>query len=164
MHRFAYAEARDQLGSALELLGALPATIDRDRAESLLRLDDVICTTFHDLGRFMNTETVQSLERAYSLCHEHGKDTHHCDVLSTLAFVYANRGEVEKGRGACEELLTVASELNDADMIGRAHFRQLSCHCGVAISARPYKRSTALTNCPGFLAPGRNFRMVDGSL
>jgi class 3 adenylate cyclase/tetratricopeptide (TPR) repeat protein len=120
-HRFAYAEAREQLGSALELLGALPATLDRDRAESLLRLDHVICAIFHDLGRLMNIETVQSLERAHSLCHEHGEDTHHCDVLSALAYIYANRGEVEKGQRACEELLALASKLNDADMIGRAY-------------------------------------------
>ena len=122
MHRFAYAEAKEQLCSALELIPALPPTIERDRAESRLRLNNVICTIFHDVGAIMNDETVQSLERARALCQQHGKDTHHCDVLSALAFLYANRNEVEKGHPTCEELLAVASELNDADMIGRAHF------------------------------------------
>ena len=122
MHRFAYAEAKEQLGHALELIAALPPTIDRDRAESLLRLNLVICTIFHDVWSFLNPEMVQNLQRAHALCEGNGKDTHHCDVLSALAFLYANRCEVEKGRAACEELLAVASELNDTDMIGRAHF------------------------------------------
>jgi tetratricopeptide (TPR) repeat protein len=122
MHRFAYAEAKEQLRSALELIPALQPTIERDRAESRLRLNHVICTIFHDIGGFMNDEMLLSLERAHTLCQEDGKDTHHCDVLSALAFVYANRWEVEKGRGACDELIAVASEHNDADMIGRAHF------------------------------------------
>jgi hypothetical protein len=69
----------------------------------------------------MNNEMVQSLERAHSRC-EDRKETHHCDVLTALTFLYANRGEVEKGQGACAELLAIASELNDPDMIGRAHF------------------------------------------
>jgi tetratricopeptide (TPR) repeat protein len=122
MSRFAYAEAKEQFGCALELTASLAPTVDRDRAESLVRLNHVICAIFHEIGAFMNAETVQSLERAHSLCHEQGMDTHHCDVLSALAWPYANRGEVEKGRDACEELLAVASQLHDADMIGRAHF------------------------------------------
>jgi class 3 adenylate cyclase/tetratricopeptide (TPR) repeat protein len=122
MHRFAYAEAREQLSSALELIPALPPKIERDRDESRLRLDHAICSHFHDVASAMSVETVHSLERAHFLYEEHGKDTHHCDVLSALACLYANRGEVEKGQSACTELLTLASELNDPDMIGRAHF------------------------------------------
>jgi tetratricopeptide (TPR) repeat protein len=122
MHRNAYAEAKEQLGSALGLIAALAPTLDRDRAESLVRLNLVICTVFLDVSSVMNDETVQSLERARALCKEYGKDTHHCDVLSALAFLYANRFQWEKAQGACGELLALASELNDADMIGRAHF------------------------------------------
>jgi tetratricopeptide (TPR) repeat protein len=121
MHRFAYAEAREQFGRALELIASLAPTLDRDRAESLVRLNHVMCTIFHDIGSAFDAEVVQSLERAQALC-EGDRDTHHCDVLSALAFLYANRCEVKTGQGTCAELLAVASELNDPDMIGRAHF------------------------------------------
>jgi class 3 adenylate cyclase/tetratricopeptide (TPR) repeat protein len=122
MHRFAYAEAKERLGSALGLIAALAPTLDRDRAESLVRLDLVISRIFMDVSSVLDSEMVQSLERAHALCERLGKDTHHCDVLSALAFLYANRFEWEKAEGASGKLLALASELNDADMIGRAHF------------------------------------------
>jgi class 3 adenylate cyclase/tetratricopeptide (TPR) repeat protein len=121
MARTAFAEAQDQFGAGLTLLTSLPETTRRDRTESLVRLNLGICTIFRDVGAFMDSAVLSSVERAHELCEKLGRDSHHCDVLSALAFLLANRFEWEKAQAACDELLQLASELNDPDMIGRAH-------------------------------------------
>jgi class 3 adenylate cyclase/tetratricopeptide (TPR) repeat protein len=122
MLRTAFAEAQEQFGAALTSLTALPATIERDRTESIVRLKLGICTIFRDVGSFMSDAVLSSVERANELCEKLGSDSHHCDVLSALAFLYSNRFEYEKMRTACDKLLALASDLNDTEMIGRAHF------------------------------------------
>jgi class 3 adenylate cyclase/tetratricopeptide (TPR) repeat protein len=122
MARTAFAEAQDQFGAGLTLLTTLPETTQRDRTESLVRLNLGICTIFIDVGAFMGSALLSSLERAHELCEKLARDSHHCDVLSALAFLYGQRSEWEKTQAACDELLQLASELNDPDMIGRAHF------------------------------------------
>jgi class 3 adenylate cyclase/tetratricopeptide (TPR) repeat protein len=122
MARTAFAEAQDQFGAALTLLTTLPETTRRDRTEGLVRLNLGICTIFRDVGGFMDSAVLSSMERAHELCEKLGRDSHHCDVLSALAFLYANRFELEKAQSACDQLLRLASELNDSDHIGQAHF------------------------------------------
>jgi class 3 adenylate cyclase/tetratricopeptide (TPR) repeat protein len=122
MARTAFAQAQDQFGAGLTLLTTLPETTQRDRTESLVRLNLGICTIFVDVGAFMGSAVLSSLERSHELCEKLGRDSHHCNVLSALAFLYGQRSEWEKTQAACDELLQLASELNDPDMIGRAHF------------------------------------------
>src|SRR5215813_6206232 len=100
----------------------VPETTQRDRTESLVPLNLGICTIFRELGAFMGSALLSSLERAHELCEKLGGDSHHCNVLSALAWLYAQRSEWEKTQAACDEPLPLASELNDPDMIGRAHF------------------------------------------
>jgi tetratricopeptide (TPR) repeat protein len=121
-HRLAYIESKELFGRALELVAGLKPTVDRDRTESLVRLNLAISTIFNEVGTFMDAGLLASLERAHTLCEELGRDTHHCDVLSALAFLYANRAETDKTREVCEELLAIATELGDTDLVGRAHF------------------------------------------
>jgi tetratricopeptide (TPR) repeat protein len=121
MSRSAYGEAAEPLNTALELLATLPATTERDRSESVLRLTLVISTIFNDLGALMIAATSESLERARELCAKAGKDSHR-EVLSDLAFIYANRSESKKAHAVCDELLEIATEMHDTDMIGRARF------------------------------------------
>jgi len=122
MSRSAYGEAAEPLNTALELLATLPATTERDRSESVLRLTLVSSTIFNDLGALIIAATSESLERARELCAKAGKDSHRCEVLSALAFLYANRSESKKAHAVCDELLEIATEMHDTDMIGRARF------------------------------------------
>ncbi len=120
--RSAFSEARQPLDTALELLPRLPATLDRDRTESSLRLNLGICAIYGDILVFMSKEMVDNLERARAQSEKLGRDIHRCDVLSALAFLYANRLEASKAKAACAELLEIATDLNDSDMMGRALF------------------------------------------
>jgi tetratricopeptide (TPR) repeat protein len=123
MSRSAYREAEEPLNTALVLLSTLPASIERDWTESSLRLNLGVCTIYNVPGAYMLAETLESLELARGLCEKFGKDALRCDVLSALAFLYANRLESEKKvQTTCEELLEIATQMNDTDMIGRGLF------------------------------------------
>jgi tetratricopeptide (TPR) repeat protein len=122
MSRSAYGEAVESLNSALELLATLPTTTERDESESALRLSLVTSTIFNDLGALMAAATSESLERARELCARVHNDRLRAEVLSALAYIYANRIESKKVQAVCDELLEVAANIRDTDMIGRARF------------------------------------------
>jgi class 3 adenylate cyclase/tetratricopeptide (TPR) repeat protein len=122
MSRSAYSEAVEFLNTALELLPMLPATTERDQTESALRLSLVSSTIFDDLAALMAIQTSESLERARALCERVRNDRLHAEVLSALAYIYANRIESTKVHAVCDELLRVATGIQDIDMIGRARF------------------------------------------
>ena len=122
MSRSAYGEALESFDSALELLATLPATTERDECESALRLSLVTSTIFNDLGALMAAATSESLERARELCARVQNDRLRAEVLSALAYIYANRVESKKVHIVCDELLAVAANIQDTDMIGRARF------------------------------------------
>jgi len=122
MSRSAYAEATDRLTAALELLRAQPDGLERDRAESAVRLSLANCMMVGVSGGFAATAPVDMLERARELCEEVGDEDRLCDVLDALAVQYANRLEHRKERAIAGELLRIALRMHKPETIGRARF------------------------------------------
>jgi len=119
MSRSAYAEATDRLTAALELLRAQPDGLERDRAESAVRLSLANCMMVSVSGGFAATAPVDMLERARELCEEVGDEDRLCEILDALAVQYANRLE---HRAIAEELLRIALRMHNPETIGRARF------------------------------------------
>src|SRR6266851_2630979 len=122
MSRSAYAEATDRLTAALELLRAQPDGLERDRAESAVRLSLANCMMVSVSGGFVATAPVEMLERARALREKFGDDASLCEVLDALAVQYGNRLEHRKERAVAEELLRIALRMHKPETVGRARF------------------------------------------
>ncbi len=122
MSRSAYAEATDRLTATLELLRAQPDGLERDRADSAVRLSLANCMMVSVSGGFVATAPVEMLERARALREEFGDDASLCEVLDALAVQYANRLEHRKARAVAQELLRIALRMHKPETVGRARF------------------------------------------
>jgi class 3 adenylate cyclase/tetratricopeptide (TPR) repeat protein len=120
MSRSAYAEARDQLNSALELLHTQGDELECDRTEIAVRLDLAICIKFTG-GRF-ETATLKNLERARELCENVGDDRSRFKVLDALADQYHALAEHQKLHAVGEELIRIARHTHNSEMVGHARF------------------------------------------
>jgi class 3 adenylate cyclase/tetratricopeptide (TPR) repeat protein len=120
MSRSAYAEARDQLTAALELIRTLPDNIDRDRTEIAMRFSLAFCILLSVPGAFLQTAFAENLERARDLCEKIGDDASRLGILAALVFPYSNGFQRQKARAFCEELLSIATRLHDSERIGHA--------------------------------------------
>jgi tetratricopeptide (TPR) repeat protein len=119
MSRSAYAEARDQLNSALELLPTQLDGPERDRTEIALRFDLAICMKFTVSGALGGTASVDNLERARELCERISDDTGCCEVLVALADQYFPLDENQKIHAVGEELLRIGERTHNSEMVGR---------------------------------------------
>ncbi len=120
--RSAYAEAGDQLTSALELLAAQADDLDRDRSELSVRFNLAVCVTRAVSGGVTASGTVNNLERARELCLKLGDHATLLQVLAALGSVYGNRFERQKAQAVGAELLDMATRVDDSDMVGRARW------------------------------------------
>jgi tetratricopeptide (TPR) repeat protein len=122
MGRSAYAEARDQLTSALEIMSNQPDNVECNRVEAAVRHKLGICMRIATRAGFAAGAPVEILERARELCEKIGDDVKLVEVLEALATQYGTRSEHKKARALREELLSVAQRISDPAMIGRAQF------------------------------------------
>jgi class 3 adenylate cyclase/tetratricopeptide (TPR) repeat protein len=120
MNRTAYLEASGQLTSALDLLRKQPDDVERDRSEIAVRFSLAFCVNLGVPGAFAATATLENLERARDLCEKIGDDASRLGILAALAFLYNNRFERQKARAFCDELLSIATRLDDTERIGHA--------------------------------------------
>ena len=121
MSRSAYAEATDQLNSALALLQTQPNELERDRAEITVRFDLALCLKF-SVNLLGTTEPINNLERARALCERVGDDISLFEVLGALWDQFGNANETEKVRAIGEEMLIIAARTHNSEMVGRARF------------------------------------------
>ena len=122
MNRSAYAEARDQLTSALEILGMQPDNAELNRVEIDVRHKLAICMRIAARAGFAASAPIEILERARELCEKIQDDLRLVEVLEALAIQYGTRSEHQKARALREELLVIAMRLGDSGMIARAQF------------------------------------------
>ncbi|MBV8360184.1 MAG: AAA family ATPase, partial [Deltaproteobacteria bacterium] len=122
MRRSAYAEARDQLTSALERLRMQPDNVEANKVEVAVRHKLAICTRIATRAGFAASVPVEILERARELCEKINDDEKLVEVLEALAIQYGTRSEHQKARALREELLAIAARIGDPELIGRAQF------------------------------------------
>ena len=118
MARSAYAGARDQFNSALELLQAQPDSAERVRNEIEVRLSLHAC--FRATGGW--EKIADNLEQARELGGKTSNDSSRFDVFEALADHYFIQADNHKHRAAAEELLAIATRTRDREMAGRARF------------------------------------------
>jgi class 3 adenylate cyclase/predicted ATPase len=119
VQRSAYAEAINQLTTALELLSTLPDTAERAQQELRLQIA---------LGLpLMLTQgpTAPQLETAYvrarALCQQVGDSAQLFPVLRGLCLLYANRGELRMAHELGEQLLRLAQRAQETALLLEAH-------------------------------------------
>jgi len=122
MSRSAYAEARDQLTSALGILRMQPDNVECNRVEIAVRHKLALCMRIATRAGFAASAPVEILERARELCEKISDHRKLVEVLEALAIQYGTRSKHQKARALREQLLAIAVRLGDPETIGRAQF------------------------------------------
>jgi class 3 adenylate cyclase/tetratricopeptide (TPR) repeat protein len=120
--RSGFAESLGHLGKAIELLGRLPESRQRDEVEVEMQLalgSAIIATrSYADAG------IEAAYERALRLCQGLGDDAKVAHALAGLSIFYLNRGQLELGAELAERVLEIG-QLDDDDelrLLGHVQF------------------------------------------
>lgn len=106
IQRSAYAEATDQLTTALALLASLPDTPERRQQELALQM--TLGPALMATKGYATPEVEQAYARARALCAQVGETAQLPRVLRGLRVFYFVRGELEAARDLGEQLFTLA--------------------------------------------------------
>lgn len=117
--RTAFLEAITHFQSALNLLGELSESPERDRLE--LQLQQSLASAFIAAKGFGAEETTQAFNRALRLCERLEGTPQIFPVLNGLAGVHLMRGEFERSRAAAEDLLARARYVSDTTALLMGH-------------------------------------------
>ena len=124
LNRFAITEALSHLQTALELLIALPETLDRTKKELALQsMMGVASVVKVGAG---SVEAERAYSRARDLCRKSDDTSSMFPVLWGLWRVPMARGELQKAKGLADQLLDVAGKTEDAAYLLEAHHAQWS--------------------------------------
>jgi predicted ATPase len=118
--RSAFKESAESYQQALALLEQLPESAERDRSELALQVRygvAILATSGWNAPEFGKAYT-----RAEVLCASVGKDTQLFTVLFGLWSFHLVRGEYLKSRAYADEMLNLASRLNDDASRVQAHW------------------------------------------
>ena len=118
---FANQEAAALARRGLEQLGPLPDTPERRRCE--LRLQMALGVSLRATRGFADAEVEQAHARARELCGEVEPTVQYFPVLWGLCLYYVVRGEVRTGVELGEQLLGLATAVNDSALLVQAHAR-----------------------------------------
>ena len=118
---FANQEAAALARRGLEQLGPLPDTPERRRCE--LRLQMALGVSLRATRGFADAEVEQAHARALKLCGEVEPTVEYFPVLWGLCLYYVVRGEVRTGGELGEQLLGLATAVNDSALLVQAHAR-----------------------------------------
>jgi class 3 adenylate cyclase/predicted ATPase len=117
--RSAHEEAIAQFRKAIALVETLPAGRERDAREA--GVQRALGTTLMAARGFAHAETEAAYERARTLCEAVGDSETLASVLSALAGLYVNRGELDRSIMLLERLLAMGDETRDQFLIVAAH-------------------------------------------
>ena len=115
----AYAEAISHVTTALDLLGTLPDTLDRDQQE--LVLQTTLAQAWGATKGVASPEVERAATRARALCQQVGETRHLFPVLSVLERMYRLRAELSTARELAEQLLHLAQRMPDSVYLAQAH-------------------------------------------
>jgi predicted ATPase len=118
---FANQEAAALARRGLEQLGPLPDTPERRRCE--LRLQMALGVSLRASRGFADAQVDQAHARARKLCGEVEPTVQYFPVLWGLCLYYVVRGEVRTGGELGEQLLGLATAVNDSALLVQAHAR-----------------------------------------
>ncbi len=118
---FANQEAAALARRGLEQLGPLPDTPERRRCE--LRLQMALGVSLRATRGFADAEVERAHARARELCGEVEPTVPYFPVLWGLCLYYVVRGEVRTGVELGEQLLGLATAVNDSALLVQAHAR-----------------------------------------
>jgi serine/threonine protein kinase/predicted ATPase len=118
---FANQEAAALARRGLKQLGTLPDTPERRRCE--LRLQMALGVSLRATRGFADAEVDQAHARALKLCGEVEPTVEYFPVLWGVCLYYVVRGEVRTGALLGEQLLGLATAVNDSALLVQAHAR-----------------------------------------
>jgi class 3 adenylate cyclase/predicted ATPase len=117
--RSAYVEAVGLFRSALELLKAVPETPERDQEELGLQLG--LGVPLHAIKGTSSPEMRETYARARELCQQMGETLRLFPVLVGLWGFYNMRAELDTARQLAQQLLSIAEDRQDPDLLLIAH-------------------------------------------
>src|SRR5262245_31161125 len=117
--RFAHQEAVMLARRGLELLKNLPETIERARQELTLQI--ALCMALQITQGYGAATVEQTYKRAIELCLQSGENLKLFSVLAGLVLVYMFRAELKTAREICEQMLSIAQNSTDPNLLARAH-------------------------------------------
>jgi predicted ATPase/3-dehydroquinate dehydratase len=117
--RSAYQESVILFTKGLELLKALPVT--PERAQQELRLQVALGTALTSTKGYAAPEVKQTYLRAQELSQQLGKATELFSALSGLRCYYAMRTEHKTANALADQLLKIAEDARDSDLLIEAH-------------------------------------------
>jgi class 3 adenylate cyclase/predicted ATPase/ribosomal protein L40E len=117
--RSAHMEAVGLFRSALELLRAVPETLERDQEELELQLG--LGVPLHDIKGTSAPEMRETYARARELCRQMGETLQLFPVLVGLWGFYNLRAELGTSRQLAQQLLSSAEDRQDPDLLLIAH-------------------------------------------
>jgi len=117
--RSAHVEAVGLFRSALELLKAVPETPERDQEELELQLG--LGVPLHAIKGTSAPEMRETYARARELCRQMGETRQLFPVLVGLWGFYNGRAELGTARQLAEQLLSIAEDRQDPDLLLIAH-------------------------------------------
>jgi predicted ATPase/predicted Ser/Thr protein kinase len=118
---FANQEAAALARRGLEQLGPLPETLQRRQCE--LRLQMALGVSLRATRGFADAEVEQAHARALKLCADVEPTVEYFPILWGLCLYYVVRGEVRTGGELGEQLLGLATAVNDSALLVQAHAR-----------------------------------------
>ncbi len=136
IQRSANVEAVDHLSRGLELLRELPET--PERAEQELSMELALGPALVATHGYGDPRVRLAYEHAWELCQKIGDSPHVFIALRGRHLYEAAAGEVPKSRDLAEELLRLAEQHRDSDMLvgGRAALAQTNFYLGEFTAAR----------------------------
>jgi adenylate cyclase len=116
----AYQEATAHLSRGLELLLALPSSLECARQELALQLS--LSMAWSRSGDFGPEQVGAAFARARELCQQLGKPSQLCRVLGELSIFYYVRAEHQRARELGEEALSLALRAKDPQLVAVSHW------------------------------------------
>src|SRR5260370_15992238 len=117
--RSAHMEAVGLFRSALDLLRAVPETLERDQEELELQL--ALGVPLHAIKGTSAPEMRETYARARELCRQMGESPQLFPVLVGLWGFYNMRAELGTARQLAQQLLSIAEDRQDPDLLLIAH-------------------------------------------
>jgi len=117
--RSANVEAISHLTKGLELLNALPDTVDRTQKE--LDLQTTLGLALMATEGYAAPRVEKAYTRARELCQQVGETSQLFPVLRGLCSFYLIRGKLETARELAEELMSLARNAQDPTLLLQAH-------------------------------------------